>query len=46
MKNVWRKKNTKDALRKFKEDDNESRMEYWESRRAHERTVENRRYMW
>jgi hypothetical protein len=36
MKYVWRKKNMKDALRKFKEDDDESRIKYWESRNAHE----------
>jgi hypothetical protein len=37
----------KDALRKCKEkDDDESRIEYWESRKAYEGTVENRRCIW
>jgi predicted alpha-1,6-mannanase (GH76 family) len=36
-------KKTKEALRKFEEkDDDESRFEYWESRKAFERTVENK----
>jgi ribosomal protein S21 len=42
-----KKTEMKQALRKFKEkDDNESRIQYWESRKAYERTVENKMYLW
>jgi hypothetical protein len=38
---------TREALRKFKEqDDDESRIEYWENRKAYERTVEKTRCIW
>jgi hypothetical protein len=47
-KNVWRKeRDTKDILRKFREkDDDKTRIEHWESRKAYERTVKNRRCIW
>jgi dihydroneopterin aldolase len=42
-----KKKETKETLRKFKEkDSDESRIEYWESRKVYERTVENKRCIW
>jgi hypothetical protein len=43
-KYMEKKRETKEALRKFKEkNDDESRTEYWENRKAHERTVDNKR---
>jgi hypothetical protein len=42
-----KKRETKEALRKFKEKyDEESRTEYWRSRKAYGRTVENNRCIW
>jgi hypothetical protein len=42
-----KKTEMKQAFRKFKEkDDNESRIQYWESRKAYERTVENKMCLW
>jgi hypothetical protein len=39
-----KKRESKEALRKFKEKDNEeSRTEYWKSRKAYGRAVENKR---
>jgi dihydroneopterin aldolase len=41
-----RKKEKKEALRKFKEKDNdESRIKYWENKNAYEKSVENKRCM-
>jgi hypothetical protein len=42
-----KKREMKEALRKFKEkDDDKSRIEYWENRKAYERTVENKKCIW
>jgi hypothetical protein len=35
----------KEVLRIFKEKDDKSRTEYWESRKAYERAVENKSYI-
>jgi hypothetical protein len=40
-----KKGETKEALRKFEEKDEESRTEYWKSRKACGRTVENEVYL-
>jgi hypothetical protein len=42
-----KKREMKEALRKFKEkDDDISRSQYWESRTANERTAENKTCLW
>jgi hypothetical protein len=45
---IEKKREVKEALRKFKEedDDDESRIQYWESREAYERTVDNKMCLW
>jgi hypothetical protein len=41
------KEGTKGDIRRFKEkDDDRSKIEYWKSRKAYERAVENKRYIW
>jgi ribosomal protein S21 len=42
-----KKKETKETLREFKEKgSDESRIEYWHSRKVYESTVENKRCIW
>jgi hypothetical protein len=41
-----KKTDMKEALWKFKEKDDESRIHYWKSRKAYERTVENKMCLW
>jgi hypothetical protein len=43
---VKRKRELKEALRKFKEYDDECRIKYWKIRKMYERMVQNKRCIW